>query len=284
LVAAKFRLDATGVRVASGRAVRWKALAIVLVPTLAHAEYADGEVPAAMNAFTQPRHALHLSLLGTSSFGITDHTEIATYVLGDALLFPNLRLEHRFNDDGPILVSMMGGVGAGAYPVAAGGVLPLPGGVFAAGGAGLVFGSIQTGTVIATVRVTRAVSVSVNAGGFAMEGGVVGVVGGIAGGGGTAGAGSATTHMTGEMAGFELAATLGKHDAIIVAADGWFFAPLEMDGTNGMLYTRATWTHTWKHFELTTGVYALPDLPHFTSVREAKLPVSPFGNVAWTWQ
>lgn len=262
--------------------MRWVALALLLVPRLARADYADGEVPAAMNAFTQPRHALHLSLLGTSAFGITDHTEIATYLLGDALLFPNLRLEHRFNDNGPILVSMMGGIGAGAYPVAAGGVLPFPGGIVAAGGAGIVFGSIQTGTVIATVRVASSVSVSINAGGFAAEGGIAGVVGGAGIGGGGAGGGgapaAATTHMTGEMAGVELAATIGTHDAIIVAADGWFFAPLAMDGPNGQLYTRATWTHTWKHFEGTAGIYALPTLPHW------KPSVGPFANVAWTWQ
>ena len=57
--------------------MRWVALALMLVPRLVRADYADGEVPAAMNAFTQPRHALHLSLLGTSAFGITEHTEIA---------------------------------------------------------------------------------------------------------------------------------------------------------------------------------------------------------------
>jgi len=265
--------------------MRWGPLLLVLVSPLARADFAPGEVPAAMNAYTEPRHALRLSLLGTSAFGFTERTELATYLVADALLFPNLRLEHRFGDGGgPLVVSAMAGAGAGAWPVAAGGVLPLPGGIVVGGGAGLAFGSIQTATLIATVRPARMLAVSVNGGGFAAEGGIAAVAGGATPAGGDGGGGVATETRRGATAGVELAGTLGPHDAIVIAADAWHMRPLVADGPSGMIYARATWTHAWRHLELTAGVYTLPDLPHARALRDAKLPVSPFLNAAWAWR
>src|SRR5262245_14358426 len=128
-------------------------LLVAAFPTVARAEFADGEVPEGANAFTQPRHVLRLSLLGTSSFGITDHTEIATYLLCYAILFPNLRVEHRFTERNETIgMSIMVGVGAGILPVAGAMGLLLPGGAVAGGGAGIAWGSIQTGTVIVSAR------------------------------------------------------------------------------------------------------------------------------------
>lgn len=256
---------------------------LLVVPTVARADYRPGEVPEGNNAFVHARHDVRLSLLGTSEFAITDHTEIATYVLADALLFPNLRVEHQLGKSEHIATSFTLGAGAGVYPLAVGAFLPLPGAIVAGGGVGFAWGSIQSATVLTTVR-DRELALSFNAGGFAMEGGVAGVVGGVGAGGGGAGAGAGPAEAHGSMkgltAGAELARTFGTRDALIVAADLWKWHALTMDGATGFVYPRITWTHSWAHWQLTGGAYALVDLPK-ASALHSKEPVAPFINVAW---
>lgn len=262
-------------------------LVAVLLPSLAHADYRDGEVPEAMNAFTLHRRSVHVSLLGTSAVGLTDTTELATYLMADALLFPNLRLEHRFVGGDRVAASIMLGAGAGAYPFAVGAFLPVPGVLVAGGGVGVAWGAIETATLVGSVRVTRAVTVSANAGGFAVEGGFAALAGGAAAGGGGAGGTAGTTSdsasRTGGTAGVELAATVGHHDALIVACDAWMTRPQGMETADGLLYPRITWTHAWQHVQLTGGVYALLDPPSWQATRDAKLPFLPYLNVAWNW-
>jgi len=260
---------------------------LLVSPAVALADYQDGEVPEGTNAYTLHRRAVHVSLLGTSAVGLTDNTELATYLMADALLFPNLRLEHRFLRGDQVSASLMLGAGAGLYPFAVGAFLPLPGAVVAGGGVGFAWGAVQTATVVGSVRVTRDVTLSANAGGFAVEGGFAAVVGGVgAGGGGAGGGGGATSDSgsrTGGTAGVELAATIGPHDALIVACDAWMMRPTQMDPAEGLLYPRATWTHAWRHFHLTGGAYALLDPPSWKAAKDSKMPVAPYVNVAWNW-
>ena len=258
-------------------------LAPLLVPALAHADSRPGIVPEGTNAFVHDRHEVRLSVLGTSSFALTDKTEIGSYLLADALLFPNLRVEHQLGQSEHVATSFMLGAGAGVYPLAVGGVLPMPGGVVAAGGAGIAWGSIQTATVITTVRVD-CLAMSLNAGGYAMEGGLVGVIAGAGAGGGGAGAGAtpAETHgsRTGLTAGTEISRTFGRRDALVAAVDVWTLPAMTMDAPTGLVYPRITWTHQWAHWQLTGGAYALIDLPNARSLH-SKEPVAPFINVAW---
>jgi hypothetical protein len=260
---------------------------VLAMPAVAWADYQEGEVPEGMNAFTLHKRAVHVSLLGTSAIGLTDNTELATYLVADALLFPNLRLEHRFLRGEQIDASLMLGAGAGVYPFAVGAFLPLPGAVVAGGGAGFAWASLQSATVVGSARLTRAVTLSANAGGFALEGGFAMIAGGaVAGGGGGGGGGGTATNSgtrVGLTAGMELAATLGRHDALVVACDVWMTRPTMMDPAQGLLYPRATWTHAWRHFALSGGAYALLDPPSWKSARESKMPVAPYVNVAWNW-
>jgi len=262
-------------------------LGLLAMPAVARADYQDGEVPEGMNAFTLHKRAVHVSLLGTSGIGLTDNTELATYLAADALLFPNLRLEHRFLRGDQVSASLMLGAGGGVYPFAVGAFLPLPGAVVAGGGVGFAWASIQTATLVGSARLTNDVTLSANAGGFALEGGFAAVAGGVGAGGGGAGGGGGTAsdsgHRFGATAGMELAATLGRHDALIVACDVWMTRPTAMESAQGLLYPRATWTHAWKHFALTGGAYALLDPPSWKAAKDSKMPVSPYVNVAWNW-
>jgi hypothetical protein len=263
--------------------VRTLALVAILVPATAHADYREGIVPEGTNAFVHKRREIRLSVLGTSQLGITDHTEIDTYLLADALLFPNLRIEHQLGETEHVATSFMLGAGAGVLPLAGATALPFPGGVVAAGGVGFAWGSIQTATAITTFRF-GATAVSLNAGGFAMEGGVAGIVGGAAVSGGGAGAagGPAETHAsrTGLTAGLELSHTVGARNAIVAAVDLWRWREMTMDGPTGLVYPRITWTHQWTHWQLSGGAYALIDVPKAHSLHD-KMPVAPFLNVAW---
>lgn len=258
-------------------------LTAVLIPSAARAEYREGIVPEGTNAFVHHRREIRLSVLGPSQLALTDRTEIGTYLLADALLFPNLRLEHQLGETEHVATSFMLGAGAGVLPLAAGGVLPFPGGAVAAGGVGFAWGSIQTATLLTSFR-TGPTALSFNAGGFAMEGGVAGVVGGVGAGGGGAGAagGPAETHgsRAGLTAGVEISRTVGAHDAIIAAVDTWKWRAMTMDGATGFVYPRITWTHQWTHVALTGGAYALIDLPKAEALH-SKLPVAPFLNVAY---
>ncbi|CAN5913196.1 hypothetical protein BH11MYX3_BH11MYX3_16940 [soil metagenome] len=254
----------------------------------AHADFAPGEVPEATNAYTLKRRDVHLSMLGTSSIGLTDNTELASYLIADVMLFPNLRLEHRFVRGKSLSMSWQIGAAAGAYPIAVASALPFPGGVIGGAGVGFAWGAIQSATLLASVHLDDATSLSVNGGGFLLEGGLAGLIGGggVGGSGGavTAMPASASGHRVGGMAGFELARTFGRRDAVIVACDAWVIRGAGMDEDTGVLYPRATWTHVFSHhFHLTTGAYALLDPPSWKAAKESKMPVGPYVNVSWTW-
>ncbi len=238
--------------------------------------FEPGEVPEATNAYTLKRRDVHLSMLGTSSVGLTDDTELASYLIADVMLFPNLRLEHRFVHGKTLSMSWQIGAGAGAYPVAVASALPLPGGAVAGGAVGSAWGAIQSATLLASVHLDDATSLSVNGGGFVLEGGLAGVIGGGRVGG--------AVGAVGAMAGFEIARTLGRRDALIVACDAWVIRGISMDEDTGILYPRAVWTHVFgHHFHLTTGAYALLDPPSWKAIKASKLPVGPYVNVSWTW-
>jgi hypothetical protein len=259
---------------------------LLLVPARAHAGYTDGDVPEGGNASTLGRHAVRLSLIGESGIGLTDHTELSTFLLYDAVLFPNLQLEHRFMD-GTLAASWSVGLGAGALPIVAGTALPLPGGIVGAAGVGVIGAAEEHAALHLSWRAARSITVSATAGAWALEGGFAGVVAGAGvgggGGGGTGAPVSGSSSRGGPMAGVELAATLSPHDALLVAVDGWAFKPYVTDGASGLLYGRATYTHVWTHFGLTLGVYGLADPPHFRTVRDAKVPLGPYASIAWTW-
>src|ERR1043165_4131832 len=132
--------------------VRLLVLAVLLVPAIARADYREGIVPEGTNAFVHQRREIRLSVLGPSQLALTDRTEIGTYLLADAALFPNLRLEHQLGQSEHAATSFMLGAGAGVLPLAGGGVLPFPGGAVAAGGVGFAWGSIQTATLLTSLR------------------------------------------------------------------------------------------------------------------------------------
>jgi hypothetical protein len=263
--------------------------AAVLVPSLAHAEvstaYEPGIVPEGMNAFIARRRSVHVSLLGTSQVTLGRDTELATYLLADVLLFPNLRVERQLAEGEGGAASILLGAGAGALPVPLAFAMPLPGGVVAGAGVGVMWGALQSATLVLTGRSpSRGYSVSVNGGGFAAEGGFALVgVGVAAGGGGAGGGGGATadsSHRFGATAGVELDKTFGERDALVVALDGWFVNPSKMTDAPGVVYPRVTWAHRFAHWQLTGGAYALVDLPKAESLK-SKMPVAPFINVAW---
>lgn len=271
----------------SSRAAIVCTLLVALAP-LAHADFRAGEVAEGTNAYTLRRGDVHLSMLGTSSVGLSDNTELASYLVADVLLFPNLRLEHRFVRGEVLSMSWTIGAGAGAYPVAVGGFLPLPGAVVVGAGVGFVWGATQSATLLASVRLDDTTTLSVNGGGFVVEGGIAGVIGGggVGNGGGAVGAmpASASTHRFGGLAGFELARTFGRRDAVMIACDAWMIRGAGMAEDSGLLYPRATWTHVFSHhFNLTTGAYALLDPPSFKATKESKMPVGPYVNASWTW-
>jgi hypothetical protein len=269
------------------------AVAVLLVPTLATAspstEYEPGIVPEGMNAFIGKKKAVHASLLGTSQVTVGHDTELATYLLADVILFPNLRLERQLAESEGGALSVLVGAGAGALPAAAGFVMPFPGGAVAGGGVGIAWGSVQAVTLVATGRSpSRGYSISVNAGALAAEGGIAvaaaGVGGGGGGGGAAVGADSESTHRFGATAGVELDKTFGARDALVVAVDAWVVDPheamQEMTSATGLVYPRITWSHRFKAWQLTGGAYAMIDLPKADFLR-SKLPVAPFFNVAW---
>ena len=260
---------------------------LVLAPAVASADYRPGDVPEGGNASTLRHHEVRLSLVGPSAIGLTDHTELSTFLLADAVLFANLQLEHRFVD-GDVAASWSIGVGGGALPVAGATVLPLPGAIVGGAGVGVIAAAEQHAALHVSWKATPALAVSASLGGFALEGGFagIGVGGGVGGGGGGGGGATATggSSRVGPMAGFEVAATLGARDALVVSFDAYKFKPLVMDGPNGLLYGRATWTHAWEHFALSLGAYGFADPPHYRIPRDSKLPIGPFGSVAWSWR
>ncbi len=263
-------------------------MALLGLTVSARADYAPGRVPEGANAFTVARHELRLSVLGTSAYGITDHTEISTYLLGDAVLFPNLALEHTFHDDGTLVASWSLGVGAGALPVVAGVAIPLPGGVFGGGTLGVVGASAQDAELELSLRATDMLTLSVGGGAFALEGGFAGLIAGAgAGGGGAGGAGGEVAlggSRAGATAGAEADLTLGRHDVVVAGAEAWFFRPYYQDGPDGLVYAHVAWTHAWTHFHLSLGAYGFVDVPDAKILHDSQMPVAPYANVAWSWQ
>src|SRR5262249_54841418 len=150
-----------------------------------------------------------------SSFGITDRVEISTYLPLDLVLFPNLGLEFQLHDDGVWASSFKLTLGAGAYPIVGGGIIPYP--PVEAGFAGFVATRVQEGEWMESARLADALSFTLRGGGLAVELGVIGVGGGLAvyvpavlpitSGGATAGA----------TGGAEIDMAFGEHDALVVS-------------------------------------------------------------------
>ena len=240
----------------------------------ARADWEDGRVPEGDNAFTLRRHTLELSLLGRSSFGITDRVEISTYLPLDCVLFPNLGLEFQLHDDGVWASSFKLTLGAGAYPVVGGGIIPYP--PIATGFAGFVLAGFEEGELMVSARPARALTLTVRGGGLALELGVVGVGGALAvyvpavlpiTGGGAA---------VGVTGGAEIDWALGEHDALVASGDVYW-----LDGAGeGLAMGSMSWTHAWTHFHLTVGAYTLVDLPDARMFHD-QLPVAPYANVYW---
>ena len=174
-------------------------LAFLVVPAIASADdYRPGIVPEGNNAFVHARRELRIAPFGESSVGLTEHTELSTYLAADAVLFPNLLLEHQIDESDHYAMSIVLGAGAGALPMAVGFFLPFGHAAVAGGGVGFAWASIQSATAIMSLRAPdRALSVSINAGGFAMEGGMMAIGGAVGVGDSGAGGGAAPAEMHG---------------------------------------------------------------------------------------
>jgi hypothetical protein len=262
-------------------------LIFLALPGVARADYREGEVPEGGNASTLRAGEKRIALIGPTGIGITDHTELTTSLMYDLVLFPNLQLEHRFAD-GEVSASWSVGVGAGALPVAGGGVLPLPGAIIGVAGVGIVAAAEEHAKINVTWHPVAPIALSATVGAFALEGGFTGLVGGVGVGGGGAAGGvvpvAGGSSRGGPLAGLEVAATLGPRDAILVAVDAYKFSPWVQGGASGLIYARASWTHAWERFALSLGAYTLADPPHYQTIKDSKLPVGPFMNVAWSWR
>ena len=118
-------------------------------------------------------------------------------------------------------------------------------------------------------------------GGFAAEGGLVGVgAAGVAGGGNAGGAVvplAITSSLAGGMAGAEVDVVVGPHDAIIVEGDA---AKIAAPGGSTILAS-ASWTHGWEHFHLQVGVYTLGGTTW--SNGNPSFSVGPYANVYWVF-
>jgi hypothetical protein len=133
---------------------------------------------------------VHVSLLGTSQLTLGRDTEIATYLLADVVLFPNVRVERQLAEGEGGAASILLGAGAGALPLAMAFAMPLPGAIVAGAGVGVLWGSLQSATLVLTGRSpSRGYSISVNGGGFAAEGGFAAAGVGVGAGGGGGGFG-----------------------------------------------------------------------------------------------
>jgi len=276
------RVLTAGLRHPAGRSVL-VVLALSLAATTAHAGYDPGRVPEGANALTVRRHVLRLSLLGDSAFGLTDHTQLSTYLLGDAALFPNLWLQHAFVDGDRLAASWTVGVGAGALPVVAGAAVPLPGGVFGAGGVGVVGASVQYAGLDVSLHATPTLTLSIGGGGYALEGGFAGLVAGAGTGGATGGEVAIGGARVGATASAEGDLTLGRRDVLVAAAETWLSRPYYEGGPSGLLYAHAAWTHAWTHFHLSLGAYTFVDLPQGKMLHDSSMPVAPYLNVGWVW-
>ena len=130
----------------------------------------------------------------------------------------------------------------------------------------------------------HALAVSINAGGFIMEGGMAGAAAAVGAGGGGAGGGGGPFEQHGSRkgatVGIEFDRTFGAHDALTVAADVWAWQRLTMDTESAFVYPKVTWSHQFTHWQLTGGAYALIDLPKGNTLH-SKMPVAPYINLAY---
>jgi hypothetical protein len=249
-------------------------LGLLLLASPARADWEDGRVPEGGNAFTLGRHVGEISLLGRSGVGLTDGVELSTMLPLDLVLFPNLGIKFRLFDDERWASSFKLTLGAGAYPVIGGGILPYP--PIAGGFVGFVAAAFQSGEVAVSWRAARPITLTLRGGAFGLEMGVLGLGGGVAvyvpfvlpiTGGGAA---------LGLSGGGEMDAVLGEHDAIIVEGDVYGLVGAQ----EGLLLATAGWTHGWKCFHLTLGAYTLVDLPEGRMLHD-QLPVAPYANAYW---
>jgi hypothetical protein len=249
-------------------------LLLLLSSAPASADWEDGRVPEGDNAFTLERHTLELSLLGRSGFGVTRSFEISTYLPLDLALFPNLGFEWRLYEGPTWAASFKLTLGAGAYPIVGGGIIPYP--PVAAGFVGFVAAGFEEGELMVSARAARPLTLTLRGGGLAIEMGVLALGGGlavyvplvlpIA-------AGGVAPGLTG---GAEADLALGANDALIVSGDVYY-----LDGASeGLAMATAGWTHAWSHFHLTLGAYTLIDLPAAHALSDS-LPVAPYANVYW---
>lgn len=257
--------------------LRVAAAALVLLSSLAQADWENGLVPEGSTAATIERHAVRLNIIGKSAFGLTDSVELSSYV--PLLICPNLGLKVRLLETPRWLAAIEGDLAVGGFPLAGAAILPVPGILAGGAGAGVALGSAQLLEAHVGLRLTPKVTWSVRGGGFALEGAVVGggVVAAAGGGGGAvvpvaAGTGNA---LAGFTAGTELDAVLDSRNAFVVQGDvtGPASGPL-------VVLASASWIHAWEHVHLQLGVYTMLAVP---MAEPPKLPVAPFVNVYWTF-
>jgi hypothetical protein len=242
---------------------------ITVCSAAAYADWENGEVPEASNAFTVKRHRLRINILGTTAVGITEKTEVSTYLWLDAMLFPNVTLKHRMFDDGRVAVAISGGVGAGLLPYAG--------------------ASVQTVGAQISYRATPHAVVTIRGNVVAAEGGNATAAGIIS----PAGPGAAAYAIHGSRFGGTLGAgatyVLDSHNAFVIEGDA-----AKLRGSREVV-TLATvnWTHAWQKIHLSVGLFSMLQLRSrpveqstqgmepMSTEAASKVPM-PYANVYWT--
>lgn len=252
------------------------ALAVLATASPAHAEWADSRVPEGDTAFTLRGGDARVSILGRSAVGLSDRVELSTYFPLYFLLLPNFSLKWRFHEGEEWATSIEGTVVAGAYPVAVAAAF-LPG--VAVGGAGLVLGSYQSLALTESYRPSDSVVLSLSAGVIGAEVGFVGAGGVVGAGGAAATPITAGGSDSGGRGGAQVDVVLRRRDLLSFSVDAWWFRR----SAAGFALALAGWTHAWKHFHLTAGLYSVTDLPDAKTLAHSKLPVGPYANVYFTF-
>jgi hypothetical protein len=253
-------------------------LASLLAPVAsARADWERHVVPEGSNAYTVERRELRVNLLGRSAFGISSQVELSTYLLLDAILFPNLELKVNVHDGPRVGWALSGGVGAGVLPYAGGGALPYP--PVAVGVVGLAALSIQQLGTQVSLRASTPLTLSLRGSVVALEAGTI-----------AAGAvaapqavlpvpfGAGTAHVGG-TAGAEADWVLDGRNVLVLSADAAHFR----GARDTILVATLGWTHAWRHAHLTVGAYSILDAPDFR-LADGSLPLGPYVNAYWTWR
>ncbi len=243
----------------------------------ARADWERGVVPEGANAYTIERHAFRLDLIGRSALGLSARTELSTYVLLDALLFPNFELKVNLVDDAQVGWALSGGIGAGILPYAAGGALPYP--PVAVGVIGVAAASIQHFGTQVSLRPAPRLTLTLRGNLIAIEAGTIAV--------GAAASPEAAVPLPlgagvvhgGATVGAEADLVLGGRDSLVLSGDAAHFRGAH----DSLILATLGWTHAWKHVHLTLGAYTILDAPDFR-LAHGKLPVAPYANVYWTWR